>query len=275
MRKMKRIALLTAMGAAACGAARACLKADSRNPHAPLGDCVFQMRSRLIGRRREKAGREGRHVPYGPYEAVMKRPLDVLAGGVALVLLSPVMAVIAALVKRKLGSPVVFVQDRPGRNERIFSIYKFRTMTDARGADGRLLPDEARLTGFGKVLRSTSLDELPELVNIIKGDMSFVGPRPLLPAYLPFYTERERRRHDVLPGLTGYAQVHGRNALGWEQRLEMDARYVERITFAGDLKIMLETVLKVLERDGISSAASATMESFIEYAKNRRNEAAD
>lgn len=189
---------------------------------------------------------EGHHIPYGPYEAAIKRPLDVIISAMALVPLLPVMGIIALLVRLKLGSPVLFKQERPGLDEKIFTLYKFRTMTDEKDKDGQLLPDEKRLTKFGKMLRSTSLDELPELFNILKGDMSLVGPRPLLVEYLPYYTKRESTRHNVRPGLTGLAQVSGRNALGWDERFEHDAQYVERINFLGDIKIILMTVKKVL-----------------------------
>ncbi len=198
----------------------------------------------------------------------MKRPLDAFLAGLALVCLSPVMGVTALLVRMRLGSPVVFTQERPGRidpetgEERIFKLYKFRTMTDARDADGNLLPDDERLTPFGRALRSTSLDELPELWNILKGDMAVVGPRPLLTSYLPLYSDRQRRRHEVRPGLTGYAQAHGRNALSWGERFEMDVEYVDRVTFLGDVRIVCDTVLAVLRRDGVSSATSQTMEPF-------------
>ncbi len=173
----------------------------------------------------------------------MKRPLDALLAGLALVCLSPVMGITALLVRAKLGSPVVFSQERPGRidpetgEERIFKLYKFRSMTDERDAGGNLLPDDERLTPFGRALRSTSLDELPELWNILKGDMAVVGPRPLLTSYLPLYSERQRRRHEVRPGLTGYAQAHGRNALSWGERFEMDVEYVDRVTFLGDARV--------------------------------------
>ena len=199
----------------------------------------------------------------GFYEKFIKRPQDFLLALMALIVLSPVMLVVAVLVRIKLGSPVIFKQDRPGLNEKIFKLYKFRTMTDKRDAEGNLLPDELRLTGFGKKLRSTSLDELPELINIIKGDMSIVGPRPLLVRYLPRYNERQKRRHEVRPGFTGYAQVNGRNALTWEDRFQMDVEYVDHITFAGDVKIILDTVGTVLKRDGISSETSVTMEEFM------------
>lgn len=208
------------------------------------------------------------HKPHGPYERWVKRPLDACLAAMALVCLSPVMGVTALLVRAKLGSPVIFSQERPGRidpetgEERIFRLHKFRTMTDERDADGRLLPDDERLTPFGRALRSTSLDELPELWNILKGDMAVVGPRPLLVRYLPLYSDGQRRRHEVRPGLTGYAQAHGRNALSWEKRFEMDVEYVDHVTFLGDVRVVLDTVSAVLRRDGVSSATSQTMEEF-------------
>lgn len=192
------------------------------------------------------------HTPYGPYEKHIKRPLDCCSAALLLILLSPVMGVIALLVRFKLGAPVIFHQERPGKDERIFRLCKFRTMTDARDEQGRLLPDSQRLTKFGSALRRTSLDELPELVNILKGDMSFVGPRPLLVRYLPWYTAREKRRHEVRPGLTGLAQVSGRNYLGWDKRLELDARYAEGITFQGDLAIVVKTVRSVLSQKDVA-----------------------
>lgn len=181
----------------------------------------------------------------GFYEKYIKRLLDILLSAVALLLLSPVMLVTAVLVRIKLGSPVLFCQPRPGKDEKVFRLYKFRTMTDERDAEGRLLPDEIRLTKFGRLLRSTSLDELPELWNILKGDMSIVGPRPLLVEYLPYYTVEEIHRHDVCPGLTGLAQVNGRNNLTWEQKFAYDLEYVNKITFVNDVKIIALTVLKV------------------------------
>ncbi len=196
------------------------------------------------------------------YEKYIKRLLDFICALLALIFLSPVMLVTAVLVRVNLGSPVIFMQERPGLNEKIFKLYKFRSMSDARDKDGKPLPDEKRLGRFGKVLRTTSLDELPELINIIKGDMSIVGPRPLLVEYLPRYSKRQHRRHNVRPGLTGYAQVHGRNAISWEERFEKDIWYVEHISFLGDLKIILRTVWMVLKRKGISSETCATMEGF-------------
>ena len=178
--------------------------------------------------------------------------------------------IVAILVRTKLGSPVLFKQERPGRNEKIFTLYKFRTMTDERDENGNLLPDEVRLTKFGIFLRKSSLDELPEAINILKGDMSVVGPRPLLVKYLPYYNEKQRHRHDVRPGLTGYAQVHGRNAISWDEKFELDIEYVNNITFVGDVKIVFLTVFKsFVKQEGISSATSDTMEDFTEYMNNK------
>ena len=196
------------------------------------------------------------------YQRYIKRLLDIIISLAALVLLAPVLIVVAVLVRAKLGSPVIFHQDRPGYREKVFRLCKFRSMTDARGADGELLPDAVRLTRFGKALRATSLDELPELWNILKGDMSLIGPRPLLVKYLPLYNESQRRRHDVKPGLTGWAQVNGRNAITWEQRFEYDVYYVDHISFLMDLKILFQTVAVVLRHSDINSATDATMEAF-------------
>lgn len=197
------------------------------------------------------------------YDRVVKRIIDLILSGIALVVLSPVYLILAVLVQNKLGTPVIFSQERPGRGGRIFHMYKFRSMTDARNADGELLPDEYRLTEFGKKLRATSLDELPELWNILKGDMSIVGPRPLLVKYLPRYNERQRHRHDVRPGLTGWAQVNGRNAISWEQKFAYDVEYVEKESFLLDVRIILMTVGKVLHHSDINQSGSATMEEFM------------
>ena len=196
------------------------------------------------------------------YEKYIKRALDIVLSGVAMLVLSPVLLVTALLVRTKLGSPVLFHQDRPGRDGKIFRLYKFRSMTDERDAQGELLPDEIRLTKFGKLLRSTSLDELPELWNIFRGDMSIVGPRPLLVKYLPLYNEEQRHRHDVRPGLTGWAQVNGRNSITWEDKFRYDVWYVRNISLLLDVKIVFLTVKKVFCREGISSEDSATMEDF-------------
>ena len=196
------------------------------------------------------------------YEKYVKRALDLVLSFLALILLSPVLVFTALLVRIKLGTPVFFRQPRPGKNEKIFNLYKFRSMTDRRDADGALLPDSERLTPFGQFLRKTSLDEFPELINILRGDMSIVGPRPLLVKYLPLYTQQQRRRHDVRPGLTGLAQVHGRNLLSWEDKFAYDVLYTETLSFRTDLHIVLLTVKTVLSRQGISSETSPTMEEF-------------
>ncbi len=197
------------------------------------------------------------------YRRYGKRIFDLCLTIPATIVLSPVMGVTALLVAVKLGRPVLFTQKRPGYKERIFRMYKFRSMTDERDGRGELLPDEARLTPFGEKLRSTSLDELPELLNILKGDMSLVGPRPLLVQYLPLYNKRQHRRHDVKPGVTGLAQVRGRNSITWEQKFEYDVQYVENLSFKEDVRILFETVFKVLKREGINSENSATMEDFM------------
>lgn len=206
------------------------------------------------------------------YPRYIKRVLDIIISFTALVILSPVLLIVAVLVRVKLGSPVIFHQERPGYRERIFKLCKFRSMTDGRDENGVLLPDEARLTRFGKALRATSLDELPELWNILKGDMSLIGPRPLLVSYLPYYTDEERRRHDVRPGLTGLAQVNGRNALGWEERFGYDLEYVERVSLRMDLKIIIMTISKVLKHSGTLSGADQIVADFDEYRKNSNEE---
>lgn len=199
----------------------------------------------------------------GFYEKYIKRPQDFLCALLALIVLSPIILVLAILVRTKLGSPVLFTQDRPGLNGKVFKLYKFRTMISETDENGNLLPDEVRLTSFGKKLRATSLDELPELLNILKGDMAVVGPRPLLVQYLERYNEHQARRHEVRPGFTGYAQVNGRNSISWEEKFDLDVEYVDNITFLGDWKIIFQTVGVVLKRDGVSSDTSVTMEEFM------------
>lgn len=201
----------------------------------------------------------------GIYARYIKRILDVLLSGCALVVLSPVLLIVAVLVRTKLGSPVIFCQERPGKDEKIFKMYKFRSMSDARDENGKLLPDEVRLTKFGRALRSTSLDELPELWNIFKGDMSIVGPRPQLVRDMVFMTPEQRLRHTVMPGLTGLAQVSGRNAISWEDKMATDLRYIHRITFLGDVKIVLLTVKKVFCREDISADGMDTAEDLGDY----------
>lgn len=198
----------------------------------------------------------------GLYEKYIKRLLDILLSGCALIVLSPLLLVTAILVRVKLGSPVIFCQERPGKDEKIFMLHKFRSMSDARDETGALLPDKERLTGFGKKLRSLSIDELPELWDIFRGKMSIVGPRPLLVKYLPLYSEEQHRRHDVRPGLTGWAQVHGRNLATWEERFAYDVDYVDNISFALDVKIIFMTIRCVFAREGISAEGSATKEEF-------------
>lgn len=205
-----------------------------------------------------------KHKPYGPYEKYFKRPIDILCSLAAIIVFSWLYIIVAILVRIKLGSPILFTQDRPGKDEKIFKLYKFRTMTDQKDENGNLLPDDIRLTKFGKLLRSTSLDELPEAFNILKGDMSVIGPRPLLTQYLERYNQEQRQRHQVRPGLSGYAQVNGRNAITWEQKFKYDVDYVKKITFLGDVKIVLQTIGKVfIKQEGISSSTSETMEEFM------------
>lgn len=199
----------------------------------------------------------------GVYEKYIKRPQDMLCALLALIVLSPILFITAFLVRVKLGSPVIFKQERPGLNGKIFTLYKFRTMTDERDSEGNLLSDEVRLTKFGKLLRSTSLDELPELLNILFGDIAVIGPRPLLVEYLPRYNAEQRRRHEVRPGLSGLAQVNGRNAISWEDKFKYDVQYVDHVTFLGDWKIIFQTILNVIKRDGINSETAATMEVFM------------
>lgn len=201
-------------------------------------------------------------VKNGIYKKFIKRPMDFILSLLAIILLSPVLIIVAGLIRVKLGSPVIFKQKRPGLNEKVFTLYKFRTMTDQKDKSGELLPDNIRLTKFGRFLRSTSLDELPELFNILKGDMSIIGPRPLLVQYLPLYNEHQKHRHDVRPGLSGWAQVNGRNAISWEEKFNLDVEYVYNVSFIDDWKIIFLTLKKVFVREGISSDTAVTMEPF-------------
>lgn len=221
----------------------------------------------VVDRVQEKR-RNRKHRPYGMYEKYFKRPLDFFLSSMALIVLSPVLLVVAILVRLKLGSPVMFSQERPGRDENPFTLWKYRSMTDDRDEKGKLLPDEERLTKFGDTLRRTSIDELPELISILRGDMSLIGPRPLMPNYVPYYTEKEHHRHDVRPGLTGMAQVSGRNALTWEERFFYDLKYVKKTTFLGDLKILFKTMRKVVKKEDI--IVRGTEESIPDFDAERR-----
>lgn len=205
----------------------------------------------------------------GLYRRILKRPMDFILSFTAIIVLSPVFLIVATLVRTQLGSPVLFKQQRPGLNGEIFMMYKFRTMTDEKDKNGNLLPDSIRLTNFGKLLRSTSLDELPELLNILKGDMSIIGPRPLLVQYLPLYNDHQKRRHEVRPGLSGLAQVSGRNAISWEDKFDLDVKYVDNVSFIEDWKIILLTFKKVFIREGINSETAATIEPFKGSKKER------
>lgn len=205
------------------------------------------------------------------YAKYIKRMLDFILSLIALIVLSPLMIIIGILVRIKLGKPVIFKQKRPGKNEKIFTLYKFRTMTDEKDEQGNLLADEKRLTKFGKFLRSTSLDELPELWNILKGEMAIVGPRPLLVEYLPLYNEEQKHRHDIKPGLTGLAQITGRNAIQWEEKFKEDIEYVNNITFIQDTKIILKTFIKVFKKDGINQEGNATIRKFEGVKKEKIN----
>lgn len=206
------------------------------------------------------------------YAKYIKRLLDIIISSVALIVLSPVMLIVSILVRIKLGSPIIFKQERPGKKEKIFKLYKFRSMSNKKDVNGELLPDKERLTKFGKMLRASSLDELPELINILKGDMSLIGPRPLTISYLPYYNETEKHRHDVRPGLTGLAQVNGRNALNWDKRFEYDVEYVNNITFINDVKILFKTFYKVIKGDDVITAGTGKVISFNEYRKKQLEE---
>lgn len=196
------------------------------------------------------------------YRKYFKRPMDFILSLIAIIILSPVLLVVAILVRIKLGSPVIFKQERPGLNEKIFTMYKFRTMTDERDEYGELLHNHIRLTKFGRILRATSLDELPEVFNILLGDMSIIGPRPLLIEYLPLYNEKQKQRHDVKPGLSGLAQVNGRNSISWEEKFDYDVEYVENISFLLDIELIIKTLLKVFKKEGINKSGLVTMEKF-------------
>lgn len=210
-----------------------------------------------------------KHIPYGPYERFFKRPIDIICALAAIIAFSWLYLIIAVLVRVKLGSPILFKQERPGKDEKIFKLYKFRTMTDEKDDNGELLPDDVRLTKFGKFLRSTSLDELPEAFNILKGDMSVIGPRPLLVQYLPYYTDEESRRHSVRPGLSGWAQVNGRNSLDWDSRLQYDIEYVNKITFRMDIKIVFMSVKNMIFRSDVAENTNAVEGNFAEVRKAR------
>lgn len=203
------------------------------------------------------------------YAKYIKRILDFLISLIAIIILSPIYLIVAIFVRIKLGSPVIFKQKRPGKDGKIFTLYKFRSMSDKKDENGNLLPDKDRLTKFGKVLRSTSLDELPELVNILKGEMSLIGPRPLAVSYLPYYNEKEKHRHDVRPGLTGLAQINGRNNLNWEDRFAYDIEYVNNITFINDVKIFFKTFIKVFKKEDISVRGTGKTIDFDEYRKQQ------
>lgn len=247
--KIWKAAILTVCGLIAAGSIAA-----------GIVDRVEQRKAERSKKKEEKAI----HKPYGPYEKYFKRPLDFALSSAALIVLSPLMLLLAAFVRVKLGSPVLFRQERPGKDEKLFTLSKYRSLTEKKDDSGEYLPDEDRLTAFGAWIRSTSLDELPELVCIWKGDMSIVGPRPLLVRYLPRYSDKQHRRHEVRPGLTGLAQVSGRNLLSWEEKFRLDVEYVDHITFLGDVKIIFDTVIKAFfKREGISSETSATMEEFM------------
>lgn len=211
-----------------------------------------------------------KHKPYGVYERFFKRPLDILCALLALTVFCWLYAIVAILVRVKLGSPVIFKQNRPGKNEKIFTLYKFRTMTDEKDENGNLLPDEVRLTKFGRFLRKTSLDELPEAFNILKGDMSVVGPRPLLVTYLPYYSETEKHRHDVRPGLSGWAQIHGRNYVSWDERLALDIEYVNKITFSRDLSVVFNSFLQAVKHEDIAVDTNSVEPNFAEERKSKK-----
>ncbi len=206
------------------------------------------------------------------YKKIFKRLIDIILSLLGIIILSPIIIILAILVKSKLGSPIIFSQERPGKNEKIFKMYKFRTMTDERDDSGNLLPDSERLPKFGRALRGTSLDELPELWNILKGEMSIVGPRPLSPKYLEFYSKEERRRHEVCPGLTGLAQVNGRNSISWDDKLKLDIKYINEISFIGDFRIILKTIKKVIWKEDIGQGEEIPVSLHIERSKKNDDE---
>lgn len=227
-----------------------------------VGGCLYSVRKKLSFKSASNRSDISVQHRQGFYEKNIKRPQDLCCALLAVIVLSPIMLITAFLVRLKLGSPVIFKQERPGLNGKVFTLYKFRTMTTEKDENGELLPDEVRLTRFGSLLRSTSIDELPELINILKGDMAVVGPRPLLVRYLDRYNKDQARRHEVRPGFTGYAQVHGRNTITWQDKFDKDVYYVDHISFIGDWKIIFQTIKIVLRREGISSYSSVTMEEF-------------
>lgn len=206
------------------------------------------------------------------YKKFFKRFFDIIISLLGLIILSPIILIVAILVRIKLGSPIIFKQERPGKNEEIFKLYKFRSMKELKDENGELLPDSERLTKFGKILRATSLDEIPELINILKGEMSLIGPRPLAICYLPYYNEQEKHRHDVRPGLTGLAQINGRNAINWDKRFAYDIEYVNNITFINDCKILFKTFYKVLKRDDVVVTGTGKVIDFDEYRRNQLNQ---
>lgn len=206
------------------------------------------------------------------YKKFFKRFLDIIISLLGLIILSPIILIVAILVRIKLGSPIIFKQERPGKDEKIFKLYKFRSMSDKKDENGELLPDSERLTKFGKILRATSLDEIPELVNILKGEMSLIGPRPLAVCYLPYYNEKEKHRHDVRPGLTGLAQINGRNAINWDKRFAYDIEYINNISFINDCKILFKTFYKVLKRDDVVVTGTGSVIDFDEYRRNQLNQ---
>jgi len=205
------------------------------------------------------------------YRHFFKRLFDIVFSAVALIMLSPLLVLLSFIIRVKLGSPVLFKQKRPGKDEKIFTLHKFRTMTDEKDEEGNLLPDEVRLTKFGKFLRSTSLDELPELWDILRGKMSLIGPRPLAVSYLPYYNENEKHRHHVRPGLTGLAQINGRNGVNWDKRFQYDIEYVNNLTFINDVKIFVKTILKVLKKDDIKVRGTGDLEDFNIYRQKQNN----